>query len=170
MRRGWDDAWAKGTEYRDTVVAKLIADRWRVITLDELPPRNGRGPSLAGDAQQILPDLQCTKMGHTLAVEVKWKAAPTLGRLSGELEHGIDRSSYDACREHEQMMPTFLLIGSGGAGERIARITNLRVRESAIRGTPVVYFPVSQMRDNWLATLNRHVQQRDWPRARVVTS
>lgn len=156
---------ARGRLIEDWVAEKLRADRWNVIRLADQPAGPGHGPRL-DDNRTTLPDLQIMKHGLTLAVEVKGKTAASMGHLTGKLEHGIDQGSWDSCLEYDRrFMPTFLVIveaGSDWAGREAyaARISTLGVRESLNGRRPMVYFPREQMRQPWLLTLNRHVNQK----------
>ena len=72
------------------VVDQLIKRGWHVIPSydysgeDEHPPRM-EGPAAA----YVLPDLDVCRSGARCWAEVKTKAVPSMGRISGELEHGI---------------------------------------------------------------------------------
>ena len=171
MQRGFDEALQFGGVIEQYVAQRLHDDGWRVIALANLPSSNGHGPRVLG-MEHSPPDLQATKHGKSVAVEVKAKTHPTWGRLSQEWEHGIDQCCWDAYNEYNRLMlPTFLIVievGEQGTDRDayIARITSLGVRESEINGTPVVMFPRSHMRRDCLATLNRHINQSGWKHAR----
>lgn len=151
------------------IVNTLRADLWNVTRLDDIRSHDGGGPRLLNDGSGIIyPDLEASKRGHRVALEVKRKAAATFGRLSGELEHGIDRVLFDNYLEYEHRMdvPTFVIIVEE---ERhltfIGRIKNLRPRLSEIRGDPVNFIPCSQFRTDWVEYLNRHLIATERPAA-----
>jgi hypothetical protein len=161
--RSFEESLAMGRIIEDWVHGKLQDDRWAVIRLADQPVTPGHGPRLEN---MNLPDLQAHKHGHTIAVEVKGKTRADPGRLSGELEHGIDQASWDSCLDYDRrIVPTFLVIVEAGTqwfrrDAYIARIGNLGVRQSRNGHQPMVYFPRSQMVQPWLDVLNRHVNQK----------
>ena len=160
---GFDRNQSLGRVIEEWAAQQLRADMWSVIRLADQPSGDGHGPRVEN---VNLPDLQIMKHGLTLALEVKGKTAATPGRLSGELEHGIDQRSWDSCLEYERRyMPTFLLIVESGPDwlrrdAYIARISTLGARQSANGRQPMAYFPRSHMRQPWLSVLNRHVNQK----------
>jgi hypothetical protein len=158
----FEESLARGRVIEDWVADVLRRDRWSVIPLRDQPAGPGHGPRLE---EMNLPDLQCTKHGQTIAVEVKGKTRADMGRLTKELEHGIDQGSYDSCRAYERIMPTFLIVVEAGPlwdrrDAYAARITSLGVRTSYIGHEAMAYFPRSQMAQPWLGVLNRHVNQK----------
>jgi hypothetical protein len=96
-------------------VATVLRERgWHVIPSydyageDEHPPRM-EGPQAA---TYILPDLDVCKSGDRRWAEVKTKTAPSMGRISGELEHGIPLrhfAHYQAV-QRESGSPVYLFI------------------------------------------------------------
>ena len=170
MRRTFDDALGFGEKGQDLVSAALRADGWLVMPIHQIPPHDGHGPRLEGAGEGItLPDFRATKLGYSLALDVKTKAEPTMGRLTEVPEHGIDRPCWEAMREYERRTEeaVFLVVVEWSSGEILAaRISHLRPRLSVMRGVPMAYFPRSQLRTDWLETLNRHIVAKDRPRAR----
>jgi hypothetical protein len=166
MRRTLADGLEFGEPAAQRAAEELVRDGWMVKRLDQLPVVDGRGPRILG-SDLPFPDLEATKRGRAVAVEVKRKSGATWGRLSQQLEHGIDRRAYDGYCDYQRRtgLPTFVVIVEP-AGVFAARITELGVRHSAIDGTPMVFWPRSQMSSDWLTRLNRCITQSDWSRAR----
>lgn len=160
--------WKKGAVARDYVVDRLISERFGCLKLDEIPASNKHGPRSSGRGGELtLPDLQITKHGITLAVEVKGKEVATFGKLSGELEHGTEQRLYDDYRDYDrQYMPTFIIVVELGPYPWIgrdtyaARVTELRPRLSQYKGRTMAYWPRSQMSSDWLMKLERSVAAR----------
>ncbi len=74
---------------------------------DDHPPR------MEGQAAAyILPDLDICRKGDRRWAEVKTKAAPSLGRISGELEHGIPLRHFEHYQavQRESGDPVWLFI------------------------------------------------------------
>jgi hypothetical protein len=162
MKLSFEDALAMGELAVVWAADRLIADRWAVIRLDELPAQDGHGPRLFGDTEPALPDLQVTKYAKTCAVEVKAKTGPVLRRVTGQWEHGIDRAAFDQYWQYERQMATFLLIVEVGEDRSrrlpwIARVKDLRPHYANDNyGNPMAYWPRDeQMQSDWLTRLNR---------------
>jgi hypothetical protein len=164
-----------GAEAEDEATRILVADKWIVTPLRDIQRRDGLGPrAVDGSGQQILPDLLATKHSRSVGVEVKRKDQFSNGRLTGELEHGIDLPYFDAYLNYERRTgtATFLLVAVGPAAAHprswqwhIARISNLRARVSHGGGMPpMAYWPVSQMSGDWLLRLNRYIAQSGYKR------
>lgn len=104
----------RGRAGEKRVAAALRARGWHVIPSydyagdDEHPPRM-EGPQAA---TYILPDLDLCKGGDRRWAEVKTKTAPCMGRISGELEHGIPLRHFQHYQavERESGAPVWLFI------------------------------------------------------------
>jgi hypothetical protein len=166
MTSDFDSCLEMGEVAVEWVHEELVRDRWLVIRHDKLPPEDDHGPRSTGRGGELtLPDLQATKHGKTIAVEVKGKTTASDGRISGEPEHGIDERLYDDYVDYDRQMPTFIVIVElgpswNGRDTYAARISELRPRLSHSGGMPpMMYWPRSQMAPDWLLRLNRYVTQ-----------
>jgi hypothetical protein len=176
MNRSFDDNLRMGDVARDWVADRLMSERWSVVPLDKIPASNGHGPRSSGRGGLLtLPDLQITKHGTTLAVEVKGKTIAWPGKLSGELEHGIEERLYDDYLDYDrQIMPTFVVVVElgpepwNGRDTYAARVTELRPRLSTFNGRAMAYWPRKQMTSDWLLRLDRSIVARNNAVARQV--
>jgi hypothetical protein len=106
-------AFQRGRNGEQIAAEYLRRDGWYIIPSydysgsDEHPPRM-EGPS----RRFIIPDLDASKGGRRIWVEVKTKTEPTLHRISGILEHGIPQRHYEQYRrvEAETGCPVYLVI------------------------------------------------------------
>jgi hypothetical protein len=166
-------------------VQRLKEDGWGVIRHDRIATDDGRGPRMG---ELVLLDLEANKHQCTVDIDVKRKRACEWGKLAHDWEHGINASAYDHYRKYEHLRghAAYVLIVESGLPDLqrarsrgwpglplppapaalIARVTYLRVHYNEDNGIPLVYWPRSQMRSDWLAVLNRHVLQSDWAPAR----
>lgn len=75
----------------ERLVADALKERgWMVIPSYDYSGEDDHAPRMEGQAAAyILPDLDICRKGQRRWAEVKTKHAPSLGRISGKLEHGI---------------------------------------------------------------------------------
>jgi hypothetical protein len=97
---------------------KLIADwlrrrGWLIVPSYDYSGEDDHAPRMEGlMSAYILPDLDICRSGVRRWAEVKTKFAPTLGRISGELEHGIPLRHYDHYQtvQHESGCQVWLFV------------------------------------------------------------
>jgi hypothetical protein len=96
------------------VADQLRAAGWHVIPSYDYSGEDDHPPRMLGPqaAAYILPDLDVCRSGARRWAEVKTKAAPSMGRLSGELEHGIPLRHFEHYQavERESGCPVYLFI------------------------------------------------------------
>ena len=86
---------------------------WCVIPSYDYSGEDEHPPRMEGQAAAyILPDLDVCRQGHRRWAEVKTKARPSLGRISGELEHGIPLRHFEHYQavQRESGCPVYLFI------------------------------------------------------------
>jgi len=80
----------------ERLVADALKERgWMIIPSYDYSGEDDHAPRMEGQvAAYILPDLDICRSGMRRWAEVKTKLAPTMGRISGKLEHGIPLRHY----------------------------------------------------------------------------
>lgn len=92
---------------------QLRAAGWCVIPSYDYSGDDDHPPRMEGQAATyILPDLDICRQGHRRWAEVKTKTVPSMGRISGELEHGIPLRHFEHYQavQHESGCPVYLFI------------------------------------------------------------
>jgi hypothetical protein len=163
VRRNFADALAFGSSWEDRVYEMLIADGFLVERTHQLKPEGGHGPRLHGNGSLTPPDFRICKLGMWVSVEVRSKSTASMGRITRELEHGIDWDSWVNLRDYEKRANerTYLVICEDNTAEVLAqRISTIKPRgdcPTEIRpGYLMAYFTRSQL-GPWRRTLNRAV-------------
>jgi hypothetical protein len=106
------------------VVDKLLQRGWHVIPSYDYAGEDEHPPRMEGQAATyILPDLDICRKGDRRWAEVKTKTGPCMGRISGELEHGIPLRHYEhyLAVERESGCPVYLFIYEEAARQLIYR-------------------------------------------------
>jgi hypothetical protein len=109
----------------EKIVGALLNQRgFFVIPSYDYSGEDDKAPRMHGpDTDHVLPDLDTARTGERYWAEVKTKAAPTLHRGSGVLEHGV---SLRLWREYWQVQEitgctVFLFVYEEGSGDVLAR-------------------------------------------------
>ena len=112
MKAPFHDMLALGAAREEMAERLMVADGWDVIRLKDIARRDHRGQHVDGRDDVALPDFEIAKHGIRLAVEWKAKREISLGRLTGEFEHGIDRTSWEGLRRYEDRtgVPVYLAL------------------------------------------------------------
>lgn len=94
------DNWKKGHNGELLVRSLLQQEGYYVIPSFDYCGENGdHAPSAQSLVDKvILPDLDCIKDGYRMWAEVKTKEAATFTRITGQWEHGIPLSHWEAYR------------------------------------------------------------------------
>jgi hypothetical protein len=103
----------RGRNGEQIVADRLMRRGWYVIPSYDYNGGDDHPPRLQGWTRRfIIPDLDACKGGRRIWVEVKTKAAPSLHRASGILEHGIPLRHYEQYLqvELETGCPVYLLV------------------------------------------------------------
>lgn len=157
--RNFEEALDKGLQFEQWVCRMLVEDGWTVINLAQtMMTQAYKGPSLHGAGDPVLPDLQASKRGVTLALECKWKFEATWTRVTESWDYGVEHWDDYAAYERNHGHPVYLLIGDYTLRKVFAgRLQTLRPRYAQSNGvTPAMhYVPQSQLRDDWRTYLNR---------------
>lgn len=158
-RRTFDDALERGQRFEQAVVRHMVDDGWTVINLAQTPPASPyKGPALAGAGDPVLPDLQVSKRGVTMAIECKWKAEATWTRVTEQWDYGVEHWDDYAAYERNHGHPVYLLIRDYSLRTTFAgRLATLRPRYNVGDGgrTPAMhYVPQSELRSDWMVYLN----------------
>lgn len=103
----------RGRNGEHYVADQLRARGWCVIPSYDYSGEDEHPPRMEGQAATyILPDLDVCRMGRRRWAEVKTKTGPCMGRISGELEHGIPLRHYEHYQavQRESGCPVYLFI------------------------------------------------------------
>jgi hypothetical protein len=95
------------------VADQLRARGWSVIPSYDYSGEDDHPPRMEGQAAAyILPDLDVCRQGQRRWAEVKTKTVPSMGRISGEPEHGIPLRHYEHYQavQRESGCPVYLFI------------------------------------------------------------
>jgi hypothetical protein len=114
----------RGRNGEQLVADRLRARGWCVIPSYDYSGEDDHAPRMEGKAAAyILPDLDICRRGHRRWAEVKTKTAPTLGRISGEPEHGIPLRHYEHYQavQRESGCPVYLFIYEESSRELLYR-------------------------------------------------
>jgi len=111
----------RGRAGEHLVAGFLKARGWYVIPSYDYSGEDGdKPPRLEGRAEALpVPDLDVSRDGVRVWIEVKTKAAPTYTRKTGQLEHGIPLRHYHAYRRVQRITGcrVWLFIVEEGSGE-----------------------------------------------------
>jgi hypothetical protein len=103
----------RGRNGEQLVADQLRAAGWCVIPSYDYSGADDHPPRMQGQAATyILPDLDVCRRGERRWAEVKTKTAPCMGRISGELEHGIPLRHFEHYQDvqRESGCPVYLFI------------------------------------------------------------
>lgn len=98
------DSVLKGNQGEQIVAMLLRKSGYFVTCLSDINEQGrNKAPGMRNNSEYlILPDLQVALQGHLGYCEVKWKTKADWTRITGQLEHGIDKH----CWEHYQEVRT----------------------------------------------------------------
>ena len=106
---------------------------WVIPSYDYAGLDHDKPPRLETTTRGLsIPDLDVSKDGARIWIEVKLKAAPTWGRISGKLEHGISARLANHYTETEKITgcAVWIIVVEESSGEwRAALLSKLRTRE-----------------------------------------
>ena len=134
----------------EKTVAEILQRRgWYIIPSYDYSGEDGdKAPKLHGAFNSyVIPDLDASKEGLRIWVEVKTKTAATYTRITRRLEHGIPYRHFRSYREVEQITgcPVYLVVyeietGEVLAGRLVELEKNARYSDSTVMGK-MIFFP-----------------------------
>lgn len=111
-----------------------------------------KSPRLQGDvAQYVVPDLDVSRNGKRMWVEVKTKSRPSIGRRSGKPEHGIDGRHLSHYLKVQEITgcPVYVVVYETATGQVLRQSADeiaARGRRSRLGEYAMVYFIRDEMK------------------------
>jgi len=133
----------------EQLVAELVMRRGGfVIPSYDYSGSDNKAPRMQGlRDSHILPDLDVSKRGTRVWIEVKTKAAASYTRITKRLEHGIHRRHWDEYRKVQQITgtPVWLVIYEEATGDVLAQamdeLDGCRREAKGMAPGGMVFFP-----------------------------